>query len=224
MEAQINRYLIISFILILSFVILAVILSPSVNPQVGETMLYLADKSAFLQINNSHNELLNPLMILLTQYGREVVWTMTGILLLIFGGDTGRKTALVMAITILVLIPIGVIAKDLISKPRPIIPAGSFLIAPDEKYAFPSGHALLVSAGTAVMLVLFRDTYRQRILSVGLAIEASLVCFSRVYVGGHYPLDVVSGILLGVGVAFIFVAYAKPFEQKLLQPIAKALK
>ena len=224
MEAQINRYLIISFILILSFVILAVILSPSVNPQVGETMLYLADKSAFLQINNSHNELLNPLMILLTQYGREVVWTMTGILLLIFGGDTGRKTALVMAITILVLIPIGVIAKDLISKPRPIIPAGSFLIAPDEKYAFPSGHALLVSAGTAVMLVLFRDTYKQRILSVGLAIEASLVCFSRVYVGGHYPLDVVSGILLGVGVAFIFVAYAKPFEQKLLQPIAKALK
>ena len=224
MEAQINRYLIISFILILSFVILAVILSPSVNPQVGETMLYLADKSAFLQINNSHNELINPLMILLTQYGREVVWTMTGILLLIFGGDTGRKTALVMAITILVLIPIGVIAKDLISKPRPIIPAGSFLIAPDEKYAFPSGHALLVSAGTAVMLVLFRDTYKQRILSVGLAIEASLVCFSRVYVGGHYPLDVVSGILLGVGVAFIFVAYAKPFEQKLLQPIAKALK
>jgi len=223
-EAQINRYLIISFILILSFVILAVILSPSVNPQVGETMLYLADKSAFLQINNSHNELINPLMILLTQYGREVVWTMTGILLLIFGGDTGRKTALVMAITILVLIPIGVIAKDLISKPRPIIPAGSFLIAPDEKYAFPSGHALLVSAGTAVMLVLFRDTYKQRILSVGLAIEASLVCFSRVYVGGHYPLDVVSGILLGVGVAFIFVAYAKPFEQKLLQPIAKALK
>lgn len=224
MEASVKRNLLISFILILSFVTLAVLLSPSVNPQVGETLLYLGDKSAFLQINNSHYDLLDPLMILLTQYGREVVWTMTGILLLIFGGHPGRKTVLVMAITILVLIPIGPIAKDLIGRPRPIIPAGSFLIAPDEQNAFPSGHALVVSAGTAVMLALFRDTHKQRILSIGLAIEASLVCFSRVYVGGHYPVDVVGGILLGVGVAFIFVAFAKPFEKKLLQPLAKALK
>ena len=224
MEASVKRNLIISFILILSFVILAALVSPRVNPQVGETMLYLADKSEFLQINNAHNDLLNPPMILLTQYGREVVWTASGILLLIFGGHTGRRTVLIMAITILILIPLGVIAKDLISRPRPIIPAGSFLIAPDERYAFPSGHALTVSAGAAVMLALFRDTYKQRILSIGLAVEASLVCFSRVYVGGHYPLDVIGGMLLGVGVAFIFVACAKPFDQKLLQPIGKALK
>lgn len=224
MEASVKRNLIISFILILSFVILAALVSPRVNPQVGETMLYLADKSEFLQINNAHNDLLNPLMILLTQHGREVVWTATGILLLIFGGHPGRKTVLIMAITILILLPIGVIAKDLIGRPRPMIPAESFLIAPDERHAFPSGHALTVSAGTVVMLALFRDTYKQRILSIGLAIEASLVCFSRVYVGGHYPLDVVGGILLGVGVAFIFVAYAKAFDQKFFQPIAKALE
>ena len=43
------------------------------------------------------------------------------------------------------------------------------------------------------------------------------------YVGGHYPLDVVGGILLGVGVSFIFVGIEKRIES-LMMPIAKILK
>lgn len=53
--------------------------------------------------------------------------------------------------------------------------------------------------------------------------EAALVCISRVYVRGHYPLDVVGGILLGVGVSFIFVGIVKRIES-LIMPIVKILK
>jgi membrane-associated phospholipid phosphatase len=44
-----------------------------------------------------------------------------------------------------------------------------------------------------------------------------------VYVGGHYPLDVVGGILLGAGVSFIFVGIEKRIESLIL-PIVKILK
>jgi membrane-associated phospholipid phosphatase len=53
-----------------------------------------------------------------------------------------------------------------------------------------------------------------------LTTEAALVCFSRVYVGGHYPFDVIGGILLGTGIAFIFVAMASTKRgEKILQQI-----
>ena len=98
-----------------------------------------------------------------------------------------------------------------------------FLIAADKDYGFPSGEALIVSAGAAVVLALYRNTPRRRAISILLATEAALVCISRVYVGGHYPLDVVGGILLGVGVSFIFVGIEKRIES-LMMPIAKILK
>ena len=60
-----------------------------------------------------------------------------------------------MAVAMIVLIPIGILAKEVVGRTRPIIPEDDFLIAPDEHYAFPSGHAHLVAAGAAVMLVLF---------------------------------------------------------------------
>ena len=220
-----NRYLTVSFILIISFIILASLISPGINSNSNvRSSLQEADYSAYLMINDSHYEPFDQLMILLTQYGRELVWSLAGILLLIFGGSTGRRTIVIMALTILVLIPIGALAKEIIARPRPTIDDDFFLIAPDNEFAFPSGHALLVSAAAAIMLALYSDTYKKRILSIGLAVEAGLVCFSRVYVGGHYPLDVVGGILLGVGVAFIFVTSVKPIRERFLQPIARALK
>ena len=155
-------------------------------------------------------------MIWLTEFGREIFWPLAILLLFFVGGWSGKKTAVVIAISMLVLIPLGELAKDIVARPRPVISKSDFLIASDKEYSFPSGHAVIVSAGAAGALFLYRKTSKQYVVSIILAIEASLVCISRVYVGGHYPLDVVGGILLGVGVSVIFIGIEKRIESVMI--------
>ncbi|MGA7897735.1 MAG: phosphatase PAP2 family protein [Nitrososphaeraceae archaeon] len=219
-----NRYFGASVVLLVLFVVVATLVSTKVGlNNATNSPITKADSTIFLYVNNSHNHLLNNWMIWSSKYGRDVFWPIVIILLFVLGGWTGKKTAIVMAISMLVLIPIGIIAKYLFARPRPEIPKVDFLIARDKDFGFPSGEALIVSAGAAVTLALYRDTSRKLAISVLLAIEATLVCISRVYVGGHYPLDVVGGILLGVGVSFIFVGINKHIES-LVMPILKILK
>jgi len=207
----------VAIVLLVAFSILAILVS------VKESPLAAGDIRIFLSINNSHVPSLNEFMVLLTQYGRELFWLIAGILLFFFGGWAGKRAAIIMAISMFVLIILTPIAKVLVARERPIVPQSDFLLAADQEGTFPSGHATIVSAGAAVALSLYRDSNRKLAISIGLTVEALLVCISRIYVGGHYPSDVIAGILLGVGVSFIFVGFVRQIE-KLLLPISRAAK
>jgi len=159
----------------------------------------------------------------MTQYGRELVWSITIILLLIFGSTVGKKVAIVMGLSMIVLIPIVAVAKDIVARPRPIVPKADFLISSDSEYSFPSGHTTIVCCGAILMLLLYRGSRIKLVISLVLAIEAAIVSFSRVYVGSHYPLDVVGGILLGVGISLIFVWRIRFIEEYLILPISRIL-
>lgn len=211
-----NKYFIASVVILGLFVLIAALVSPRLSISANSTIIR-SDSMVFLDVNNSHYyPTLNKIMIWLTEFGREIFWPLAILLLFFFGGWSGKKTAVVIAISMLVLIPLGELAKDIVARPRPVIPKSDFLIASDKEYSFPSGHAVIVSAGAAGALFLFRKTSKQYVVSIILAIEASLVCISRVYVGGHFPLDVVGGILLGVGVSLIFVGIEKRIESVLI--------
>ena len=221
-----NKYFGAAFILLISFIIVALLVSLKVgfnNINNHHSSIARIDSSGFLDINNSHYPAFNKIMIWFSQFGREIFWPIVLLLLFFLGGWTGKKTAVVIAISMLVLIPIGVLAKDIVARPRPAIPQVDFLIAADKEFSFPSGHALIVSAGAAGAIILFRNTHRQFIVSIILAIEAALVCISRVYVGGHYPLDVIGGILLGVGVCLIFVGLQTQIES-VMMPVMNKLR
>ena len=200
---MLNRNLLTSIILLSVFIILSLIVSPKINQ--GFNSAISVDISIYKYVSNTHYKPINQFMIYLTLYGRELFWILVIVFLFIFGGNMGKKTAFILSLIIIALIPIGAISKQVIERPRPIILGNDTLIQADSDFSFPSGHALIVSAGAITVLSLFRDTNKKFTISIILAIEAVLVCISRVYVGGHYPLDVVGGILLGLGVSYLFL-------------------
>lgn len=86
------------------------------------------------------------------------------------------------------------------SRPRPFdAHPGSVhtLVARSADGSFPSDHA---AASVAIATVLLLAHRRLGLVALGMAV---LVCVARVYVGAHYPGDVLAGAAIGAGVAWL---------------------
>jgi membrane-associated phospholipid phosphatase len=145
-------------------------------------------------------------MIVITLYGREILLPFVLLLIFILGGKNGRKTVIITGISILILIPIVSITKDYIERPRPFVPGFDPLMSADTNYSFPSGHSTLIIAGSITPLILFKGNKKYiKILLIVLVIDVGLVSFSRIYVGVHYPFDVLGGFFLGSGISLFII-------------------
>ncbi len=67
------------------------------------------------------------------------------------------------------------------------------------KYSFPSGHTTMAFA-TATALSLSFPKWYVVVPSYG---YAAAVAFSRMYLGVHYPTDILGGMILGIGTSFL---------------------
>jgi len=115
--------------------------------------------------------------------------------MLIFGNKRSRLAALLLILAVATSDPVCYrIIKPTVKRIRPShqFQDARLLVGKGGRYSFPSNHAANIAAAMTILSFFFR---RYKYWFAGIVI---LVSFSRIYVGVHFPLDVLAGMLLGV--------------------------
>ena len=167
-------------------------------------LLYSIDEAVFIFLNrDTANPVFDFFMVIITKSDYwlipiAAVW----LALIIFGGRKGRITAILVVVVVVLSDKISSsLLKPLIERTRPCftVEGCRVLIKQSHSYSFPSSHA--ANMGSAAFLFSFK--YR-RYAPIFIAV-AILVGYSRIYVGVHYPLDVVAGFILGAACGFCII-------------------
>jgi undecaprenyl-diphosphatase len=178
------------------------------------------DRSLFFAFNVSiANSFFDTLMVWITDKHH---WYLPGGILWLYimwrGGREGRALGIMVILGIVLADQISSsILKPLTERARPCKTLEGFrlLVHCGSLYGFPSSHASNIAVIGGLFIHFYRKWFPFWVLLI------FLIGFSRVYVGVHYPFDVIAGWFLGILIAVLliylynkFVKPAKWFKAK----------
>ncbi len=167
------------------------------------------DRSLLLFIQEAvRNPVLTPIFTVITTLGNgAVIWILISLGLLI--PRKTRGTALMCAVAMLVsLVVNNLILKNIVARVRPydMIQGLVPLVVRPRDYSFPSGHT---ASSFAAAWVLYRRLPKR--FGIPALVLAGLIGVSRLYVGVHYPTDVLVGLVSGIGCGWIACMWVSAF-------------
>ncbi len=151
----------------------------------------------FLFFNRPGNPVLDAIMIGLSVSGYVYVSALLAVPLWFLGR---RRLAVDLLLLLLIDMVLATFLKNAFALPRPTI---GTLLPPFDRdgFGFPSAHATRVF-GMALILTMHTKARRWHAVFFG---YATLVGISRIYVGVHWPTDVLGGAILGLAWAYAFI-------------------
>lgn len=164
-----------------------------------DSLLHL-DGSILLFIQEFfRNPLLTPIMKIITTLGNHgLLWIVLTIPLL--ADPRTRRVGCMLTVALLgTLIINNIILKNLVARTRPyeVIEGLTYLVKKPTDFSFPSGHAGCAFSAACIMFRRLPKKY-----GVPALVLAILISISRLYVGVHYPSDVLFGVISGIAISY----------------------
>ena len=153
----------------------------------------------FIQ-NHLRSETLDPIVIAITNLGNAGIFWIVLSVILLFPKKTRRAGILSLLALLGSLCVTNFLLKNYVARVRPyeVVRGLQCLIPAQKDWSFPSGHA---SASFASAVVIYKSCHRG--IGVPALIFAFAISLSRLYVGVHYPSDVIAGMIIGTLIALI---------------------
>lgn len=147
-----------------------------------------------------HNIYLDNLSLIISYGGVLFTWLLIAGLLYLSGNEKEKKLSKKMIIGLVLITLTTQILKLVIMRPRPYTELSSLIVlATENDYSFPSGHT---STSTVMTYILYKE-YDEIVLWI----IPLLIALSRLYIGVHYPSDIIGGFVLGLIIGYIVEYY-----------------
>ena len=161
--------------------------------------------------NNLRSDFLDPIMKAITMLGdKGMIWILITLALLILRRT--RPLGVICAVSMVIgLVITNLIIKNWVARVRPyeLIQGLECIVKKADDWSFPSGHT---TNSLACAWVMFRRAPKK--WGVPALILAILISLSRLYVGIHYPTDVLGGAVIGIGSACLSLWLVPKLEKK----------